>query len=942
MREANFSIPSANKASVGITPALYDRRALDCTSTLPLINSLNNLTYLTTSSARIRDILTVDGGVERLVCILKEGRSKDAMESWKWNLAFQCVFNIGVRGSEAVRTRVVEADMVPVVATLLDNYIRAMEKLKKRADEDARRTPANFNPFPNLQSPPRASRSPYQPRSDRTPRRTVPPPIDISATDDQPMVDSQQPSLRSTRLDFGRHTPMHDIRPQSSPQIRSEQASRQTLRPVRDADRLPSMLPNLNAELSSQPQSPTTPSATAPTSPRSNLGRRRPSIRHQLSISGNWEDEQSDDAVQDTSDTAETSPEPMVDIQNDISMQDIVNDETMLEGSATPVALGVPTVDVSDSDAFISHASAQDGSTNTQTPTQAQPGFAPAQQLPSVDIVNATPPALMAPRAGVPFVSAPAPLAAALPRDEDVIMSLQLLAYVSKYCNLRSYFQASHLVPRLNIDAELRTLDADYDASKPFTGPSQAELEEAWDNEFVEQPAYNIFPLIEKFTTVGGGPAQEKATHTFRRATSAMTGRAAVVTNDDDARRPLLSRSNTNDIDLDMAAPNTRHGHEKWRRVVGLLLLFTTVILWTASNFMASTLFADNTYSKPYLVTYVNTACFIIPLLPIVVRRLYLSGSLKTPRYAAVPQDHDEDVYTQEHTSDSTSQKHMASDDAQAVHPLSLGETARLSLEFCILWFLANYFVAACLEHTTVASSTILTSTSSIFTLLLGCAVGVEIFTLKKLLGVLASLLGVVLISSVDLFGDNDDGRGLFPHKSARQVALGDAMALLSAVLYGIYAVLMKKRIGDERRISMPVFFGLVGLFNVLLLWPGFLILHFTGVEPFELPPTSRVTTIILVNSFSSLLSDIAWAYAVLLTSPIVVTVGLSTTIPLSLIGQLLINNQTSPAIYWLGACVVVLSFVFVNHEEAQDEAAQDQRILEQASSSREAQHEEA
>ena len=134
MREANFSIPSANKASVGITPALYDRRALDCTSTLPLINSLNNLTYLTTSSARIRDILTVDGGVERLVCILKEGRSKDAMESWKWNLAFQCVFNIGVRGSEAVRTRVVEADMVPVVATLLDNYIRAMEKLKKRAD----------------------------------------------------------------------------------------------------------------------------------------------------------------------------------------------------------------------------------------------------------------------------------------------------------------------------------------------------------------------------------------------------------------------------------------------------------------------------------------------------------------------------------------------------------------------------------------------------------------------------------------------------------------------------------------------------------------------------------------------------------------------------------------------------------------------------------------
>jgi solute carrier family 35 protein F5 len=96
------------------------------------------------------------------------------------------------------------------------------------------------------------------------------------------------------------------------------------------------------------------------------------------------------------------------------------------------------------------------------------------------------------------------------------------------------------------------------------------------------------------------------------------------------------------------------------------------------------------------------------------------------------------------------------------------------------------------------------------------------------------------------------------------------------------------------------------------------------------------------INSFSSLLSDIAWAYAVLLTSPIVVTVGLSTTIPLSLIGQLLINNQTSPAIYWLGAFVVVLSFAFVNHEEAQDEAAQDQRILEDSESIIDIQREEA
>ncbi|TDZ23462.1 MYND-type zinc finger protein samB [Colletotrichum orbiculare MAFF 240422] len=138
MREVNFSIPNVNKASVGITTALYDRRALDCTSTLPLINSLNHLAYLTTSSARIRDILTVDGGIERLICILKHGRSKDMMDMWKWNLAFQCVVNIGVRGTENVRTRVVEADMVPVIATILENYIRVTEKCRDKSDDKAK------------------------------------------------------------------------------------------------------------------------------------------------------------------------------------------------------------------------------------------------------------------------------------------------------------------------------------------------------------------------------------------------------------------------------------------------------------------------------------------------------------------------------------------------------------------------------------------------------------------------------------------------------------------------------------------------------------------------------------------------------------------------------------------------------------------------------------
>ena len=396
----------------------------------------------------------------------------------------------------------------------------------------------------------------------------------------------------------------------------------------------------------------------------------------------------------------------------------------------------------------------------------------------------------------------------------------------------------------------------------------------------------------------------------------------------------------------------------KWRRVAGLVLLAITILLWTTTNFLASTIFADDTYSKPYFVTYVNTSFFILPLIPILINKAYRNpGDLKRWRdeistrirrqYTAVQQEdaethsyHDSPVLTVTRTrsrspmpdirlggamerSTELPPKDML-EDAQPgpAPPLTLAETGMLALEFCMLWFLANYFVAACLQYTTVASSTILTSTSSVFTLVFGAMFKVEKFTIRKLLGVTASLAGIILISTIDLSGRNsdDEHRGDFPEKSTREMAVGDLLAFLSAIMYGLYAVFMKKRISDETRVDMPVFFGLVGIINVLILWPGFFILHKTGIETFEMPPSGFVTVIVLCNSIGSLVSDMAWAYAVLLTSPIVVTVGLSLTIPCSLIAQIVLNNQTAGPWYWLGACIVVLSFLFVNHEEKEEQ----------------------
>jgi solute carrier family 35 protein F5 len=90
---------------------------------------------------------------------------------------------------------------------------------------------------------------------------------------------------------------------------------------------------------------------------------------------------------------------------------------------------------------------------------------------------------------------------------------------------------------------------------------------------------------------------------------------------------------------------------------------------------------------------------------------------------------------------------------------------------------------------------------------------------------------------------------------------LGDSLALLSALFYAVYVILLKVRIRSESRIDMQLFFGFVGLFNIIGCWPIGVLLHLTGVEKFELPSSGRVVAGLLVNvsfSFSKVPCDLS------------------------------------------------------------------------------------
>jgi solute carrier family 35, member F5 len=60
-------------------------------------------------------------------------------------------------------------------------------------------------------------------------------------------------------------------------------------------------------------------------------------------------------------------------------------------------------------------------------------------------------------------------------------------------------------------------------------------------------------------------------------------------------------------------------------------------------------------------------------------------------------------------------------------------------------------------------------------------------------------------------------------------------------------------------------------------------------------------------------ISDYLWILAMLMTSPLIVTMGLSLSIPLALLGDFVFKGQLRGLLYWVGAGLVLAGFSIVN-----------------------------
>jgi len=225
---------------------------------------------------------------------------------------------------------------------------------------------------------------------------------------------------------------------------------------------------------------------------------------------------------------------------------------------------------------------------------------------------------------------------------------------------------------------------------------------------------------------------------------------------------------------------------------------------------------------------------------------------------------------------------------------------AKLAFLFSLPFFLGQYSYQLALSFTSAPVVNILSSTSGLFTLILSAifpSQSSDRFSVMKFLFVIVSIGGTVLISVAKIRENNDD----LPQTGA-------VWALVSAACYASYLVLLRRASGPD--LDVPMFFGFVGLFIMLMLWPGLVVMHLTGWELFELPNQHQFLFLGLNGLVGTVLCELIWLWACFLTSPLQATLALSFINPGSILVNYFINGVYFGSRFLMGAGLNAVGFL--------------------------------
>ena len=240
--------------------------------------------------------------------------------------------------------------------------------------------------------------------------------------------------------------------------------------------------------------------------------------------------------------------------------------------------------------------------------------------------------------------------------------------------------------------------------------------------------------------------------------------------------------------------------------LLGSVLVLGVVVLWVSEVKVLQYVKAHTTWNKPYCVGIALKGAWIVGLLPVI-----LIPRIKRHRLKLEPGR------------------------VLAPHSLELNwATARVCCGLSLLVQAASITWVASLASTSPSVNSAIYQTSCVFAYLFSIPLIGERLSFGKSVSVLLAILGVLgVIFSKKQRGSLD---------ASPDAALGDFLVVCSAAAYALKEVLYKRWFPHSALSTTPVTdagvcVAVIGALCTLMLPLWLLILHYSGVEPFEWPP---------------------------------------------------------------------------------------------------------
>ncbi|CAN8062684.1 unnamed protein product [Agarophyton chilense] len=353
----------------------------------------------------------------------------------------------------------------------------------------------------------------------------------------------------------------------------------------------------------------------------------------------------------------------------------------------------------------------------------------------------------------------------------------------------------------------------------------------------------------------------------------------------------------------------TSHHHAPSRRnhLLGVLIVIAVACIWTFTAELIQFIFqGDKPFDKPYFVTYFSVSLFSI----------LLFGFLRTSWRASAAADQPVEQPMQSMSNPAIIEGEYDLDFEQPAKPqLSVRAVFHVGAQLAPLFFLSSWTYNIALDMTSVASSSIISSLTTLFTLVLGTMLGSVRFTMGKLIATGLSIAGVILISQQDTNGQ----------KGERSFQ-GDLVNIGSSFVYALYTVLLNKNT-DGAAFSMSMMLGFMGFVTLLGFWPGMILCSVFGWESFEIPQGKVLALLLLNGLVGTVLSDFLWAKSVELAGSMIGTLSLSLSVPLSIIADYFLRGKTFALVYLLGTILVVSGFLLMNFDIARERQEENQEL---------------